>query len=199
MNSTELAGDLLADRFAPHHDVMQTRHLVADAPVAEAYAALRGLDFIEVGGGLVNAAFWVRGLPERWHSRHHKPPRTPTRLTLEDMVAGSDWVILGERPGVEIAAGVVGRFWKPVIEWRPVESAEFADFAEPGYGKIVMSLSTHPYGATRSLLNYDVRVTLTDSPSRRKFHAYWMMIAPFVGAIQMATLRLAARNARNPG
>jgi hypothetical protein len=26
------------------------------------------------------------------------------------------WVLLSERPGEEIALGLVGKFWKPVIE-----------------------------------------------------------------------------------
>ncbi|WP_236794265.1 hypothetical protein [Amycolatopsis sp. GM8] len=195
MTTTETRGELLVDKFAPRYDFMQTRHLVVAAPVERAYRALRDLDFMEVGGGIVNAAFWVRGLPERWHDRHHRPPRTPTRLKFDDMAAGSEWLILGERPGAEIAAGVIGKFWKPVIEWRHTELAEFIDFDEPGYGKIVFSLSAAPYGQSRSLLTYDIRVALTDATSRNKFRAYWTVVAPFVGAVQAATLRAAARHA----
>ncbi|MTD54585.1 hypothetical protein [Amycolatopsis pithecellobii] len=198
MTTTETRGELLIDQLAPHHNVMQTRHLVVAAPVARAYRALREIDFTEVGGGVVNAAFWVRELPERWHNRHHKPPRMPTRLTFQDLAAGSEWLILGERPGAEITAGVVGKFWQPVIEWRHVEPGEFTAFDEPGYGKIVFSLSAAPYGESRSLSTYDIRVTLTDRASRAKFRAYWTVVAPFVGAVQAATLRAAARHAEQP-
>jgi hypothetical protein len=198
MTSTQAPAELLADRFAPDPDMMQTRHLVVAAPAGQAYPAVRGLDFTEVGGALVNAAFWVRGLPERWKNRHHKMPRVPTRLTFEDMTAGSEWVILGERPGAEIVAGVAGRFWKPVVEWRRVEPAEFAGFAEPGYGKIVMSLSATPYGESHSLLIYDVRIVLQDTLSRAKFRSYWLVTSPFIGAVQAATLRTIARHAEHP-
>lgn len=27
-----------------------------------------------------------------------------------------DWIALGERPGEELALGLVGKFWPPVIE-----------------------------------------------------------------------------------
>lgn len=187
--------ELLADKFAPRHEVMQTQHLVAVAPIEATYTALRGLDFTDIGGAIVDAAFWVRGLPERWKNRHHKTTRVPTRLTFDDMAAGSEWVILGERPGEEIAAGAVGRFWKPVIEWRHVDADAFTEFAEPGYGKIVMSLSVRPYGGERSLLTYDIRVILNDSASRAKFRPYWAVVAPFVKVVQATTLRTIARTA----
>ncbi|TNC24819.1 hypothetical protein [Amycolatopsis alkalitolerans] len=198
MTATEIRDELLVDRFASRYDFMQTRHLVVAAPADRAYLALRRLDFMEVGGRLVSASFWVRGLPERWRNRR-RPPRVPTRLTLDDMTADSDWVFLGERPGAEVAAGAVGRFWKPVIEWRHTEAGEFTAFDEPGYGKIVFSLSATPYGQSRSLLTYDVRIVCTDRASRARVRAYWSVVAPFVGAVQTATLRTAARHAEQPG
>ncbi|NKQ51812.1 hypothetical protein HFP15_02830 [Amycolatopsis sp. K13G38] len=199
MSTTETARTLLADTYAPRYDVMQTRHLIVEAAPERAYRAVRALDFTEVGGGIVGAAFRVRGLAERWHNRHDKTPRVPPRLTFDDMSAGSDWVILGEHPGVEIAAGVGGRFWKPVVEWRRIAPEEFASFSEPGYGKIVFSLSVTPYGDTRSLLTYDIRVSTTDTASRVKFRAYWTVVSPFVAAVQNATLRAAASRAEHPG
>jgi hypothetical protein len=196
MTETETPSELLADRFAPRWAVMQTQHLVVDAPVTEAYAALRALDFTEIAGGLVGAAFTVRDLPERWKNRHHKMPRQRTRQTFDDLSAGSEWTILGERPGTEIVIGVGGRFWKPVAEWRRIEPAEFLAFDEPGYGKIVQSLSARPYGESRSLLTHDVRVVLADWASQTKFRAYWAVVSPFVKAVQAATLRTIARNAK---
>jgi hypothetical protein len=108
------------------------------------------------------------------------------------MTAGSDWVILGEQPGVEIAFGAIGRFWQPVIEWRPIEARDFTDFTEPGYGKIACSLSVLPYGTSRSLLTYDVRTILDDHLAWVGFRRYWRIIKPFVGTIERATLRTIA-------
>ncbi|MEU3764859.1 hypothetical protein AB0E55_07315 [Amycolatopsis keratiniphila] len=187
--------ELLADRFAPKPAFSVLRHRVVDADTATTYAALRGFDFMEVGGPFVHAAGWVRGLPERF--RRGRGPSVPTRLTFDDMTTGSDWVILGEQPGTELVAGVAGKFWQPVIEWRRVEPGEFAEFIEPGYGKIVLSLSVRRYGERRSLLSYDIRVTLTDSVSLARFRLYWAVASPFIKAIHAATLRTIARDAEN--
>ncbi|NIJ13085.1 hypothetical protein FHU38_003429 [Saccharomonospora amisosensis] len=186
---------MLADRFAPRYDVIQTEHVVVDASPERAYEFVRALDFTDVHTTLVDAVQWLRALPQRWRERKHGPPRTPTRMTFDDMATGSDWVILGETPGREIAAGAAGRFWKPVVEWRPVEAERFTEFAEPGYGKIVMSLSTRPYGENSSLVSYDIRVILNDTLSAAKFNVYWKTIAPFVRAIQKAVLNTVKRDA----
>lgn len=198
MTTTETRAGILADRFAPRYDHMQTKHLVVDAPPEQTYAAVRALDFTDVGGPVVDAAFWVRGLPERYRNRHHVTPRHRTRLTFDDMAAGSDWLILGERTGSEIVIGVAARFWTPVVEWRRVEPDEFADFAEPGYGKIVLSLSVRPYGQGRALLTSDTRVICTDRASRAKVRAYWRVAGPFIGLVQAATLRTIAQHAEHP-
>lgn len=197
-DSTHTAPAMLADEFAPRYDVMQAEHIVVDTEPAAAYAAVRELDFTDVRGPLVTAAMWVRGLPERWKRRRQGPPRMPTRMTFDDMAAGSDWVILGENPGHEITAGVAGRFWRPVVQWRHVEAEQFTTFDEPGYGKIVMSLSVRPYGVGSSLVSYDVRVIVNDTLSRTKFDLYWTTVAPFVRSIQKATLRTIKGNAEHP-
>jgi len=185
---------LLADQFAPRFDVLQAQHLVVNATAADTYPAIRQLDLTDIRGPLVGSARWVRSLPERWRSRKHGPPRTPTRMTLDDMETASEWVILGEQPGHEIAAGVAGRFWKPVVQWRHVDADKFIEFHEPGYGKIVMSLSVRPYGV-RALASYDIRVILNDTMSTATFKAYWKTVSPFVRAIQNATLNTIKANA----
>jgi len=191
--------ELVIDRFAPRPDFTVVDHRVVDADPDTAYDAVRDLDFTEVHGGLVDAAFWLRGLPERVRARKRGPVRAPTRLTLDDLAAGSDWVLLGERPGEEIAFGAVGRFWQPVVEWRRIEARDFTDFAEPGYGKIACSLSVLPYGTRRSLVTYDVRTTLDDPLSWVGFRRYWRVVRPFVGVVQRATLRTVAEHAEHGG
>ena len=186
---------MLVDRFAPRHDFIRAGHLVVDADPATTYRAAREVDFASVRAPLVTLSMWARGVPERMRSRH-APPRPPTRMTLDDLVAASDWRILGERPGSEVAFGVIGKFWKPVIEWRSFEADDFADFDEPGYGKIVCSLSVVPYGRDRTLLTYDVRTILDDSLSLKRFRRYWLLINPFVGVIERAVLSTIAASAQ---
>ena len=48
------------------------------------------------------------------------PPAGPAHLRLRDLqalpAASGGWVLPGERPDDEIALGLVGKFWRPVIE-----------------------------------------------------------------------------------
>src|SRR5215212_8724583 len=71
----------------------------------------------------------LRMLPEVvGHFLHGERPAKPVSMRLRDLpeipVAEGGWVLLGERPGEEIALGLVGKFWRPVIEFAPIESAE---------------------------------------------------------------------------
>jgi hypothetical protein len=49
------------------------------------------------------------------------------------------WVLLGERPRDEIALGLVGKFWRPVIEFATVPAERFRVFAEPGCAKTIVT------------------------------------------------------------
>ena len=84
------------------------------------------------------------------------------------------WILLGERAGHEIALGLVGKFWRPVIEFARITSAdEFRDFDEPGFAKTVYDLSVREVGANRTLLSGEMRTATTDAHARRWFRRYW--------------------------
>ncbi|GLY38209.1 hypothetical protein Amsp01_042330 [Amycolatopsis sp. NBRC 101858] len=188
--------DLLIDHFLPHPHFEVVRTTIVDAPVKETYAAARELDFTDVRGGVVSAAGWLRMLPERWHHRRHGPPRRPTRLTPDDLDAGSEWALLGDRPGGEFALGVAGKFWQPVITWRRVEADDFAAFDEAGYGKLVLAVSVFPYGPHRTLLTAHTRVRMSDPESWLKFRRSWRLSRPAIGSVHTALVRTVAANAR---
>ncbi|WP_020658932.1 hypothetical protein [Amycolatopsis benzoatilytica] len=194
--TTQETRDLLGDRFLPNPHFTLVRHAIVDAPVEPTYAAARAIDLTEIHSGLATAAGRLRELPARWRGRRAGPMRRPTRLTIDDLDAGTEWALLGEHPGSEFAIGVAGKFWRPVIVWRRVEPAEFEAFSEPGYGKLVMTFGVRPYGAHRSLLTIDTRVQLTDPPSWLKFRRYWRVASPFALAVHTALLRTIADEAR---
>ena len=81
--------------------------------------------------------------------------------------------LLGERPGQELALGLVGKFWRPVIEYAQVPAERFRDFHEPGYAKTIYALSVHPLGGERSLLSGLMRTATTDEHAHRWFRRYW--------------------------
>jgi hypothetical protein len=102
----------------PTYDVSDGVAPVAKADVSTAWAALMGVDLIEVGRRrpLVGMLGALRALPEVVSNLlHGEPPeRPPERMRLRDMpdlpADGGGWTLLGERPEDEIALGLVG-YW----------------------------------------------------------------------------------------
>jgi hypothetical protein len=191
------AEPMLIDEVLPRFDVTRREHLVIDADVPTTWAALLATDLLDVHTPLLDAAFWLRGLPARL--KGGPPPPAPASLRLDGDVPLEGWLGLGRREQRELALGAVGRFWQPDITWRTVaDAAEFAALDEPGWGRIAANFSLRPYGSGRTLLSYEARTAVPDAPSRRKFAGYWRGVEPFVGHIMRASLRTVARNAASP-
>jgi hypothetical protein len=82
-------------------------------------------------------------------------------------------VLLGERDGEELALGLVGKFWRPVIEYAQVDAQGFRDFSEPGYAKTIYALGIRPITDRSVLLWAVMRTATTDDRARRWFRRYW--------------------------
>jgi hypothetical protein len=173
---------MLVDEFLPDYDISEEISTVVGADRATTWDALVEADLIEVGRRrpLVGVLGAIRILPDlvwqRLHGEH--PPAAPDHLTLRDttklaMGAGG-WVLLGERPPEEIALGLVGKFWRPVIEYADVGAAGFKEFAAPGFGKTVYALGTRPLEDDRTLLWAIMRTATTDGHARTWFQRYWI-------------------------
>jgi hypothetical protein len=162
---------MLADYFLPEYDVSDAVATVVDADLATTWNALMDVDLIDVGRKrpLVGILGAIRILPDIVsHMLHGEPPqRRPEHLRLRDMAQLSldegGWVLLGERPRDEIALGVVGKFWRPVIEFAKVPADRFLEFAEPGYAKTIYSLSVRSLDSRRTLLSGTMRTATTDA------------------------------------
>jgi len=174
---------LLVDEFLPVFDFSDTIETVVAADASTTWDALVEADLIEVGRrrplvGLLGA---VRILPDlvwqRLHGEH--PPKAPDHLTLRDTsklpMSGGGWVLLGEQPPQEIALGLVGKFWRPVIEYADVDASTFRDFATPGFAKTVYALGTHQDEDQRTLLWATMRTGTTDEHARVWFRHYWTL------------------------
>lgn len=171
----------LVDEQLPVYDVSDAVAVVVDADVESTWQALLRADLIEVGRRkpLVGVLGALRMLPDLAAQILHgeRPAAPPQRMTLHDIASvglgEGGWALLGERAGEEIALGLVGKFWRPVIEFAPVSATDFADFAEPGYAKTVYSLSVHAIDDRRTLLSGLMRTATTDEHARRWFRRYW--------------------------
>jgi hypothetical protein len=171
----------LVDEFLPIFDVSDAVATLVQADTATTWNALMGVDLIDVGRRrpLVAILGALRALPEVVaHLIHREPlPAAPTRIRLRDTPAiplgKGGWVLLGERPGDEIALGLVGTFWRPVIDFAEVSAGEFRAFAAPGYAKTIYSLSVRAVDPNRTLLSGVMRTATTDEQARRWFRRYW--------------------------
>lgn len=174
---------MLIDEYLPIYDVSDGVAVVVDASLAVTWSALMHVDLLDVGRRrpLVAVLGALRMLPDL-ASRflHGDRPAPPSRLRLRDLAAlplgQGGWVLLESRDEDEIALGLAGKFWKPVIEFADVPSAEaFRSFAEPGFAKTVYALSVRALDPGRTLLAGVMRTATTDPDARRWFRRYWTL------------------------
>ena len=172
----------LADDFLPVYDVSDAVATVADADRQTAWRALLDVDLLKLGreAPLVGMLGALRMLPEVvGHLLHgERPAKPPASMRLRDLpsipMSEGGWILLGEHPGEQIALGLVGKFWRPVIEFARITSAEeFRAFDEPGFAKTVYELSTREVDDDRTLLSGLMRTATTDEHARRWFRRYW--------------------------
>ncbi|MEZ5294024.1 MAG: hypothetical protein R2745_23275 [Vicinamibacterales bacterium] len=175
---------MLIDDVMPVYDVSDTVAAVVDADPAVCWAALMAVDLIDVGRKrpLVATLGALRMLPEIVTRllRGELPPRQPTHLLLRDLATlppdRGGWLLIGERDREEIAFGLIGQFWRPVIEYAHVSTlAEFRAFDRPGFAKTVYALSVQGIAHGRSLVSGVMRTGTTDAHARRWFRRYWTL------------------------
>jgi hypothetical protein len=174
---------VLVDELLPAFDVSDTVATVVERDLADTWDALMEVDLIDVGRRrpLVAALGALRILPELvTHLLHGEMPlQGPPQLRLRDMSSlpreQGGWVLLGERPRSELALGLIGKFWRPVITYASVRPEEFCRFDEPGYAKTIYSLSVRALEPRRTLLSGTMRTATTDDHARRWFRRYWTL------------------------
>ena len=172
----------LAEDFLPVYDVSDAVAAVAEADHESAWLALLDVDLVKLGreAPLVGMLGALRILPELvGHLLHgERPAKPPESMRLRDLpsipMQEGGWILLGERPQEEIAFGLVGKFWRPVIEFARIGTAdEFRAFDDPGFAKTVYSLSVRELKPNRTLLSGLMRTATTDERARRWFRRYW--------------------------
>ena len=174
---------MLADDFLPVYDVSDSVACVVHADLDTTWDALMNVDLMDVGHRrlLVGILGGLRVVPDIVNHLLHgrMPPAPPQHLRLHDTAAlppkDGGWILLGERPHDEIALGLVGRFWRPVIQFAEVTADGFRSFYEPGYAKTIYSLSVRPIDESHTLLTGAMRTATTDERARRWFRRYWTL------------------------
>jgi hypothetical protein len=180
-NGCSSSAPTLLDEFLPTYDVSDAVATTVSADAETTWNALMDLDLIDVGRQrpAVAVLSTLRALPELLDRLFYEAslPDKPTRLRLRDLTSiplgEGGWVLLGERHANEIALGLVGKFWRPIITFAKVSARDFRGFAEPGYAKTIYSLSVRALEPHRTLLAGVMRTATTDEQSRRWFRRYW--------------------------
>jgi hypothetical protein len=173
----------ILDEMLPVYDVSDAVATVVAADVATTWNALLEVDLLDVGRrrplvGLLGA---LRALPAIvGHILHGDvPPKAPAHLRLRDTTLSpaseGGWILLGERPCDELVLGLVGKFWRPIIEFAEVPAEDFRDFATPGFAKTVYALAVRPIDTRRTLLSGTMRTATTDEHARTRFRRYWTL------------------------
>jgi hypothetical protein len=171
---------VLADELLPVYDVCDEVATVVHAETPRVWRAVMDADMIAMGrrAPLVGVLGAVRVLPELVSNLLHgeRPAGAPKSLHLRDMAelprAQGGWTLLGEREGDQIALGLVGKFWRPVIAYADVPAEDFTAFNEPGYAKTIYQLSVRPI-EEGTLLSGLMRTATTDQHARDWFRRYW--------------------------
>jgi hypothetical protein len=185
----------LLDEVLPRFDASEVHDLWIPAQPDVAFAAVKEVTVREVR--LLTPLETLRGLPSLLTGSAALRPDGSAPV-LEAFTVGV--VPLGERPGTEIAAGAIGRFWR----WAGNEPAavrtreDFLRFAVPGYAKAAIAFLVRPErGGSRVVT--ETRVTGTSPDAARAFLRYWFAIRLGSGAIRrswLAAIRRRAARAR---
>jgi hypothetical protein len=180
----------LIDELMPRFDAVERHAIRIAAPPEVVYAALRRVDLL--GSRLIRWLIALRSLPAALGRPRARAARVA--LTLDRMLEHG-FVLLGERPGRELALGVVGRFWTPGGERVPVDAEGFRAFDRAGYAKVVWDFRLAPEAGGATRLSTETRIWCLDPGSRRRFGRYWLVVRPFSGLIRLVLLRAVAQEA----
>lgn len=173
--------DRLLDRFMPRYDVVERHHVRIAAPAAVAFAAARETNVMQ--SPPIRAIFRARELA----LRSRQTPHAPAGGLLQSMES-LGWRVLAEVPDHEVVVGAATRPWEPDVTFRPIASAAFAAFADPGYVKIAWTLRVDRISDDECIFRTETRVVTTDAEARTRFRRYWAMFSPGIVAIRWLLL-----------
>ena len=185
----------LLDEVLPRFDASEVHSIWIAAQPNVVFAAVKQVTVREVR--LLTPLEALRGLPSLLTRR---PAFRPARSApvLDAFTVGV--VPLGERPGAEIAAGAVGRFWRLAgNEPAAVRTREdFLSFTDPGYAKAVIAFLVRPERGGSRLIT-ETRVAGTSPEATQAMLRYWRVIRLGSGAIRRSWLAAIRRRVAHAG
>ena len=163
------------DRLIPTPALLEIDRVELAVDASRAWNAVRDLDLAQ--SPLVRTLFAIRTIPDRLQGK-----ATQLRLRINDLVstpAEPGFQLLVEDAPHELAAGAIGKVWRPAIPFVHVaDAAAYAAFSEAGYIKVAWALRVVPEGAETSRVEFELRVAATDEDALKKFKRYFRLIGP---------------------
>jgi hypothetical protein len=184
-----LPPDPLLDQFLPHPEVRECHEIGVAASASTTYAAAHALAPDQ--SPVVRAIF--RGRELLMGGTHRSEPRQVQPFLAQMLALG--WGLLAEVPERKLVFGAVTQPWRADVVFRSLPPEMFANFAEPGYTKIIWTIEVDPLDPVTTVFRTETRVTTTDPDARRRFRRYWAFLSPGILLIRRETLRLVKREA----
>ncbi len=180
--------DPLLDRFIPVYEVSERHAIRVAAPAEITFQAAAASDMSD--SAIIRAILRAR---ELFFGTDTGGKPLPRGLLAQSKALG--WGVLAEIPGREIVMGAVTKPWEANVVFRAMPPAEFAQFQEPDFVKIVWTLRADPDTGAESVARTETRVASTSESARRRFRRYWSEVSPGILLIRLAILRIVKREA----
>lgn len=195
---------MLIDRYMPDYQFCERHSVLIQVNREEVYHVIKHLKPTDTP--LIRLLFGIRMLPtvlaghlseaRKRFGRIKEKHATPSVL---DNMKRTGFILLDEDPGCEMVVGVIGQFWKPILN-KPVKldsATEFLDFDDPTYAKGVMNVILSAPRKGETLVLTETRVCVNDPVIRRKFALYWKLIYPGSALIRRMMLHTIKKQAES--
>lgn len=185
----------LLDEFFPAFDARE-RHVVRISAQPEAvYAALRTADLSR--SIVTKTLLTIRALPAWLAAAAAGRPRPARRSGAVTLAAFErlGFVVLAERPPVEMLIALQGRFWTLDGALESLDEATARQPVPPGRARAGWNFALTPEPRGTTVLSTETRILCADAATRRRFLRYWRVIRPGSGLIRRAMLASVKRAA----
>ena len=180
------------DRFLAEPDESVAEHVLVAAALDETAAALRRAPVS--GDRLLGALGALTDLDERIAGSAVRPK------TLGELLGPAlGFVVLADEPGGALVSGLALRYSAFERHVERLEAEAFADFAEPGYVKVLVAFSPNGQAGGATLLSGEVRLRATDEDTRSTLRTTWFAVGPGLRLLVRRLLDLAKAEAEGSG
>lgn len=172
----------LLHTFLPEHQFSEQHRIRVNAAPARVLDMVSQLDVTDFP--LARMFLHLRAIPARIAAAMGRP----NARRIDAGFGLHDFTVLGRDGDREFALGLVGHFWEAAGGLVRVEASAFRAFSEPNIAKLVMTFVAEPDGAG-TLLTTRTCVHCSDTPARRRFTPYWVLIRIPSGLIRRMMLQ----------